>query len=368
VSGHAPSLNNEPDDEDAVRELLAIPTDGAIRLAFTREPSPSRARAVDGDRGRVVVVRDPRDGTLIGMGSRTVRQVWFAGRPARVGYLGQLRAARWAGPRTWRQAFGELFGARRDDELPFDLTVIGADNRAARQLLEAGLPGLPRYRPLATLETRVYGTRRRAPHAAQSSRFTVRRGGESDRDAVVALLDHHARKHALAPRWEGNDLADGGRCRDLAMGDFWLVEDAEGVHGCAAVWDQRAFKQVRVAGYHRWLGAARGLLNLGRLAIGRPALPRPGSDLRLAFLSHVACDAAAFPLLLAAATRDARRRGLDLLSSTLDVTSALALGTARSGPAQIYRSILYAVTPPGSQPESTDFPAGAPVHLEGATL
>jgi hypothetical protein len=155
------------------------------------------------------------------------------------------------------------------------------------------------------------------------------------------------------------------------MRDFWLAENGAALRGCAAVWDQRGFKQVTIAGYARWLGATRALVNVGRVVAGHPPLPAPGSRLRLGFLSHLAGDPASFSPLLSAAADDARGRGLDFLSSTLDAASPWAEIASGAAPARLYRSILYAVTPADRSPRILDdcgFSGSAPIHVEGATL
>ncbi|HET9552787.1 MAG TPA: hypothetical protein VFP50_07455, partial [Anaeromyxobacteraceae bacterium] len=144
-----------PGDEPALRRLLReSPFAGAVSLSLEREPDFQLAAAVEGDRHDVVVARAP-DGRVEGLASRSVRTAWVNGRPARLGYLGQLRAG--AGGRgrvrLLRHGFRLLDAARRPDELPFDLTSIVSDNLPARRLLEAGLPGFPTYRPLGELVT-----------------------------------------------------------------------------------------------------------------------------------------------------------------------------------------------------------------------
>ena len=76
----------EPRDDAEVRELLRTgPMDGAMRIALTREPSALEAAHVEGDRHAYCLVRD-RHGKLLGMGSRSVRQVWVNGQRTRVDF------------------------------------------------------------------------------------------------------------------------------------------------------------------------------------------------------------------------------------------------------------------------------------------
>jgi hypothetical protein len=336
-----------PDDDADIRALLRQSVmDGAIRLALTREPRFALGAEVEGERHCTVLVRDAATNRLLGMGSRSVREVFHHGEPARLGYLGQLRTAPGTRHvRRIRDAFNAIEAAARPDELPFDLTSIVADNEPARRLLERGLPGLPEYRPLAEAETLVMPTAdpvwvrrlRRMP--------SVRPAGAGDVARVVGFLQAQLRRHALAPRWTEADL--GERCRDLAIEHFVLLEEQGALRGVGAVWDQRAFKQVVVSGYQPWLARARRPLNAVLRLLGQPRLPPAGASLTLGYLSHFALaaddDLEGAVALIHGLRRQARGRGLAQLAVTLADDHPLRAALGKRFAARRYRSILYAV-------------------------
>lgn len=338
--------------------LLARPMEGAIRLALTRAPSPRRASEVEGDRYRLVTARHPHSGALVGMGVRTVRDVFFAGRPARVGYLGQLRVVDRVGFGRWRDGFRRLLDAREPDELGFDLTTIAADNQVARRLLERGLRGLPAYRQVGEITTLVFST-------AGARGLATRTATAADLDAIVDRLAADGARFVLAPRWSRQDLQPEGRCVGLSLDDFLLVEDAGRLRGGVAIWDQRAFKQVVVAGYAGWLALLRPVLNPWLRLAGQPRLPRPGT-LALAYLSHFSADDAAAAIALVAAARArARQRGLEQLVLSLSSRHPRLAAIRRAVPARRYLTGLYAVGATAAEAETLRHGVA---HLEGATL
>jgi hypothetical protein len=408
-------------DEAAVLALLARPMGGAVRLALTRSPSPRLAAEVEGDRYRLVTAEEPRTGTLLGMGVRTVRNVYLDGKAARVGYLSQLRVAGKVGLGRWRRGFRELLAARAADEIDFDLTSIASDNLAARRLLERGLPGLPPYREIGQIETLVFSTARGAPRGGDN-------GGGTTPENLVAVanrLESDRRRYVLAPRWAVEDFEAGGRCLGLKREDFLVAPAGEvqasggdrsareagiqcgallrktrgalrrktspssnrrGVSGqeecpaldpsfpppalplggCAAIWDQRAYKQVVVAGYARWLALLRPLLNPLRSWRGQPRLPSPGTTLALAYLSHFSADDAGTAIsLLDAACARARARNLDQLALSLSTRHPLLPALAQARAPQRFRTTLYAV---GGNATDLDRMRQGILHLEGATL
>ncbi len=343
-----------PEDEPELRRLLReSPMAGAIRLTLEREPDLAHAADVEGQRHARVVLRDG-GGRVIGMGARSVQRVFWEGRPRRVGYLAQLRLA--PGVRVPRRLMAEgyrlLLQARQADELPFDYTSILVHNARARRLLEAGLPGLPRYTPLArfvTLTLPVGGRPRRvAPRAGVELAF----GRDEDLPAIAACLDELRQDQPLAACRTADDLRSPVRSRGLSPGDFLLARRGAGLVACAALWDQRAYKQVVVQGYAPWLARLRPVHNLLAPLLGRPALPAPGGQLFTAFVSHVAVPADTpelFDALLAGLWNDAGRRGLPWLLVGLSAESPWLSRVTRAYRHRRDDSELYAVGEPAPQ-------------------
>ncbi|HEY4003258.1 MAG TPA: hypothetical protein VGO93_30600 [Candidatus Xenobia bacterium] len=293
-------------DDEALRRLLRDnPLPGRVTLAYHREPSFFRAAALEGDVHQTLVGRTA-EGGIMGLGTRSERPAWLLGQPARVGYLGGLRVdARYRGqhgmlPQAWRY----LHQLHQAGTCPVYLTTIVADNRPARRLLEAGLPGFPRYRVLDTLVTLVVGTGE--PEAARMDR------GSTHSVADIVRLQP---TDSLAPRWTAETLlADG-----LAPQDFIL----DGSGGCTAVWDQRHLKQHVV---------------LEGSAVGLPAGP-----LALAFLSHLSSPhETGVMALIHEARREAANRGIRYLCLGLPGRHRYRTLLNRfSG--LTYESIIYAV-------------------------
>lgn len=194
---------------------------GTIRLSLEREPSFFGAARSEGGRHHTVCARDRHSGRLIAMATRAVRRLYVNGQPEWVGYLSQLRIAdgyRHLARSLTRRGFQLLRETRAADETTFDITTIVDDNEPARRLLEAGLPGLPRY-------------------------TTIGR--------IVTLLISSKQIVGQAPRLASPDPADGAPTLQFST-----------VNLLPGIWDQRAFKQVVVRGYSPWLQRLRWLTGL----------------------------------------------------------------------------------------------------------
>jgi hypothetical protein len=338
-----------PGDEPGIRALLRQSAfAGAVSLTFEREPDFHLAATIEGDRHDVVVGRG-HDESIVGLATRSVRTAFVNGVPARLGYLGQLRAIGEGrgNVRAIRDGFALLRAGRRPDETPFDLTSIVSDNAPARRLLEAGLPGYPTYRRLGGMVTLALVARAR--HRPPPAGLTVRRATPALLPAVAEVIAAHGARRQFAPCLTAEDLASPERARGLAPGDFLLAERGGRLAGCAAVWDQRAFKQAVVRGYSPWLRAVRPLLSLAGPALGLPRLPPVGQPLATAFLAFLspASDfgeeaVAVVEALVDEALAEAARRGLETLLLGLADDDPL-LQAALRRPHRPYRSTLYAV-------------------------
>lgn len=141
-------------DDAGLRALLReTPMGGAIRLTFEREPNFFASVRREGIRHYTICARDA--GKIVAMASRTV---W----PTGVGYLHQLRIApshRHLIRQFLRTGFRLLRETHAPDEAPYDVATIVSDNTVARRVLEAGLPGLPLFRPVEKILTMLLPAR-----------------------------------------------------------------------------------------------------------------------------------------------------------------------------------------------------------------
>jgi len=301
-----------PADEPELRRLLRDnPMDGEIRVSLEREPDAFLAAAVEGEPHHTIVARDPATGAVVGMGSRSVWSAFVNGEPRRLGYLSQLRVDRaFRGRRRLLAAgYALLRGLRGPDETPFDLTSIIADNRVALRLLNAGVPGLPRYRELGKFVTLILPTPkpRRSPRGIRIERGSWERMGE-----IADCLARNRKRYQAAPFFSEEELLSPERSRGLQPESFHLAISGGAITGCLAVWDQSAFKQAVVRGYAPRLDHWRPWINRLSPLLRTPRLPDPGVPLPHAYISHIAVDGdnpALFQALIESACAEAKAAG-----------------------------------------------------------
>lgn len=345
-----------PEHDKAIRQLLrSNPMLGAIDLSFEREPDFFRSTGIAGEKEDVILAFSGR--RLVCMGRCVVRPCWLGGAVRRVGYLSELRLDGSARGRfdILRRGYAFFEQLQRGNPADYYFTSLAADNRRARGLFERGARSLPSYQGLSdyvTLAIPVPG-KGEIPHA---SGLRSEPATPAHVRGLVEFLNAGSARRDLSLAWTEEGLL-GLERHGLALGDFRLVIDRGKIVACAALWDQRAFRQMVIRGYSGALRLARPLLNLGERLHGRGRIPAVGSVLACAFLSPVAVaegSESLLPSLVKSFFPAAAGRGLGFIALGFDAADPLAALVRRHFRSRAYRSRLYQVAwrgaPAGQSP------------------
>lgn len=338
-------LATESDDAGIRRLLRDSPMPGRIALSLEREPDYFADSNLPEQEKQTVVARQLD--RVICTGSCTIRRRFVNGEPRRVGYLGGLRldachAGRFDILRRGYEFFREL---QRDTPADFYFTSIASDNVRARNFLERGLPGMPRYEFIGEFVTVVLSARRQYPRRHFASHKPPCANLETGLPAPVLFINEHTRQHQFAPCWSAEEMS-ALKPLGLSKEDFLISHDARRMNGCAALWDQRSFKQTVIRGYAPWLAFMRPALNAVSPVTGNPRLPAAGETLANAFISHLAIAAVepeALIRLLTELCRVSAQHDIELLTVGFagnDPRLAVVRGNFRC---HEYRSRLYLV-------------------------
>jgi len=130
---------------------------------------------------------------------------------------------------------------------------------------------------------------------------------EQDLGAMVAAWRRSAATRQFADVWNEDSLAAWiHQAPGLTLADYLVARDTAGrVRGFLGVWDQSAFKQMRVVSYSPRLAMVRHAINLVAPLVGSVPLPAAGAVLPALATVHVCADE---PLVLRALLLEAYRR------------------------------------------------------------
>jgi hypothetical protein len=355
-----------PEDEPAIRALAAAtPMPGAVAVRFAREPDYFLGATIMGDPCDVVVIRDRRDGSLAGFGCRAERRAFVNGREARIGYIGQLRAAsRHRGGWLVQRAARWLLETGRSDLLYCG--VVASENPRARALLVGERPpGGLRWVRLAGLTTCAILLRPRGRIQAAGLEVGVATLGTLDE--VVAFWRREGRRRQLFPAYAAEDVRGGRTLRGLSLDDVAVVRRAGSIVGVMAAWDQAAYKQDIVDSYGPTLRRLRPAYDLAARFLRTRPLTTPGQPIPLSFAAATVViddDPTVMRALVTTCAERARAAGKSFLMLGLADDDPL-LPVARSFLHVTYRSDLFVLSW-GSDPASgLD---GRTPYIEIATL
>lgn len=337
------ALATPADDADVRRLLRENPMPGQITLTLEREPDYFADAGLPGTEKQTIVANE--GGRVVCVGNCSIRERFVNGQPRRVGYLGGLRldsraTGRFDILRRGYEFFRELQADRPAD---FYFTSIAADNFPARKFLERGLPGMPAYEFIGEFVTVLL------PIESRASDHTEPEADALDFGELFECLDKHGRDYQFAPRWSGVELS-ALQSLNLKADDFQAMRNSRRINACAALWDQRAFKQTVIRGYSPWLALARPAVNFAARILGTTRLPAVGSTLAHAFVSHLAVEPENSDALIALVAK------LRMLAAGQRI-EFLTLGFAANDPrltllrrkfkCREYRSRIYIVRWPG---------------------
>jgi hypothetical protein len=326
-------------DDAGLRALLrrsVVP--GAVRVAFTREPSyEAGAGVADADDATVLF---ERDGGVVAMGRCSTRAVYRNGVVRRIGYLAELRAdpaARVSG-RALREGFGRLAERAAQAGAEGFVTSIADDNTRARRVLgQGGRLGLPHYRPLCGLVTYL------VPVAARCA-GAERADASATGDELREFLAHHARDAQLTLPWSQRCWSSLAR-HGVTPEDFVVLRRKGRIVAAAAVWDQRAFRQAVIDGLTGPFRFVQPFVNGWHRLRGLPPLPRVGEVVpQGALLGASLDDTRDWPALWRALQSHAAARGLSWLTLALDRRDPACAQLQRLIQPREYFTTLYEVT------------------------
>ena len=140
---------------------------------------------------------------------------------------------------------------------------------------------MPAYELVGDFVTVLIPVRRRFPALPAQESDPV------DLNEMADFMAGQAPGRQFAPRWTANDLS-ALSAFNLNTDDFCVVREDGRIIACAALWDQRAFKQTVIHGYAPWLRMTRPLINIAARLAGTPRLPGIGSTVAHTFVSHLA--------------------------------------------------------------------------------
>lgn len=331
-------------DDVQLRKLMretVIP--GHIRMIYAREPNFFAGFRNTGDHAQVIVADD--DGVTVGVGCRSIRNLYVNGQPQSVGYLSGLRLSPSARNGTaLARGYAYLRRLHADNEIPAYLTTIIHGNDRAKEFLTSKRAGLPSYISMGKYLTYVFPVRKIPSRHTPPDQLRILPGTQIPTKQLSAFLAREGARRQFFPVCGFNGHTD-GILGSIGLNNLFVASKHDEIVGTMAIWNQGEYKQHVVAGYSPLFRIIRPFLNLGLRLRGCHSLPHAGEQLRYGTAALI-CIRHADPIVF----RSLLQHILTRASS--DGLHQLALGTHERDPLctsmndyfhVVYRSRLYLV-------------------------
>ena len=267
-------------DSEALCELVgSIAMGDRIRIVFDRSPDYFTGTAVQAQ-SPMTIGCFRNDGRAVGVFTLGFREVLVGGQKQLIYYLSDLRIhPEYRGGRLLFKGFAKLREIVGDDT--FLQTLILEDNVAALKLLTSRRANLPSYHPAGRYQTFFVPTGKLP--VSEASDLIVRPARRDDLPAMQFLYDEEAPKRSFSPVYDFSAIGIDTYFAGLKLADFLLAFSDGKLVGMIGLWDQSAFKRIRVDAYSQLIAWTRPVTNY----FSGVRLPRVGGT--ISTFSGTAC-------------------------------------------------------------------------------
>lgn len=344
-------------DNEALLALFGeVPMTGSLVLSTRRDPDLFALYDLQKGDADLWTVEDAA-GTPIAMSATVARDGWLDGKPARVGYLGDLRT-RFSARRN--RSVLRFYGRVLEDAIATRgcaafMTGVLASNAAAMNALvkrKKARGAQPAYHLLKRYSmVSVQLTGRRRVEAIPG--LEVRTARDGDVPAIVALLDADHRSRPFGYRFDAGELEHRlARWPGFTLEKTYLAFARERLVGVTTAWDASSVKRYRVVAYRGAMLWTKRAFNAAAVVLGWPKLPEAGGEFRYLYLCNTSIagdDPAVLRALLEKVYADHVGGGWHFFSLCEWEGDPLA-GATRGFRTRRLEFCLYAVTRAGEEP------------------
>lgn len=279
-----------PEDNARLCQILGeVKMDSDLRIAEERDPDFFALRKLHGGTAYTVVLIDKtpalrEEDRVSGCCTVVVRDGWLSGRPARIGYLCDLRIiAKFREGRVFPHAIGIFtdYIMQRDPVEAFYFSMM-RDNRSAQHART--LANAVRLTPYQMVNVQLLGK-------YKSGNTCVTRATEADFPDLCQFLAEENVLKQFGFRFDRALIRDRLACwPDFSLENFYLIRDNQGkIAACAAPWNPEAsLRRSRIHGYAGSMKLLKKAYNLEVALRGGLPLPEEGGLFHILSLTHVA--------------------------------------------------------------------------------
>lgn len=332
----------EKSDDTQLRHLMqetVMP--GHIRMIYSREPNFFDCYEKSDEKPQVIVADENEK--IVGLGCRSIRELFINGVPQPVGYLSGLRLSPFVRDGlTLARGYSFLKKLHADDTINTYFTTIISGNEKAEKILTSKRAGLPAYIKMGEFLTSVIpvkGKYRTDPEKENG----ILKGTEIEKEELLEFLNSEGSCRQFFPvcKSTGKDIIN-----SIGMENIYVSLLDNKINGVMGLWNQEKFKQNKVVGYSTSFKILKPVFNIILRLKGCSPLPAEGGNLKFGIASLVCVkndDLYVFKKLLYHILKRAGNRGLQYLAIGLHEKNSLRKEVNKYFKFD-YKSALYLVS------------------------
>ncbi|WP_179998340.1 GNAT family N-acetyltransferase [Acinetobacter sp. YH12239] len=287
----------EQDDPQLI-ELISesMPSNGMV-ISFERKPSYFRATHAQYNKPEIlVVVHQDQPDLIIAMMNIGWKSYWINGVTEQLRYVSDLRIKLTARGKKAFNVFMEYIFECFPREIIFQ-SVILEDNKVARNMMHREREG---YALPYIFDSMTTFTISKVPKFKQSAELRLQTMTIDKIDAVNGFIQEMASHYNFLPDYDFKVLLEANHpfWYGLRLEDFHLVLNSDHkIVGLFGLWDQKDFKQTKVASYSTTLKLLKPVYNTYARITGQLTLPEEGQSFDYLMTHSFLCDPSALDVL-----------------------------------------------------------------------
>lgn len=288
-----PGLHIRPatlaDDQKLVTLIAeSMPSNGVL-LSFERKPSYFKATHTQYDHPEAMLIAsDDNPEHILGMFNIGTRACFINGEVKPLRYVGDLRINKTQRGKGFVQLM-MLFIKATYPATEILQAVFLNDNLVAKKVLCENRPGVPRHHFSDQVETYTLTGFKSKKEFNRELGFALLTA--ADIPAVNRFIARMADYYNFLPAYDFNGLVQQQPYwNGLQLNDFTVVRRGEQIVGLFGLWDQKPFKQTRIADYGQLIALARPVYNAWAKLTNQLILPAKGNTVNYLMLHSLLCN------------------------------------------------------------------------------
>lgn len=273
-----------------LKELLhKNPMSGEISVAFETEPNYFDSVNTGNESSRTIICEEAHNKKIVALMAYSIKKVFINGKPAKIGYLNNLRVDKnYRGQGIISNAWDLFYKIHQQSNIPFYLTSIIKDNYQAKNALLKKKFGRPQFIKICNYTTYIINLLRNKKE--MECDIQVVRAKKNNISEIVECLNRNGKQKQFYPFYSKEDFFNIDKLRDFKIENFFIAKKNDKIVGVIGAWEQTGFKQAVINSYNGKMKLIKPVFNICSKICNFSPLPPANQPMKFIYASFIAID------------------------------------------------------------------------------